>query len=543
MNDLLKDLRAEFSIFVVEGDLVDTNAVETLAKTFGYASIQTFTTPASALAAARKEAPHIVLFDFERFEEQAALALTEFTSISEEILVVLMINFSQTMASLEIVSRGLAFDSITRPFIAELELQQKIDRAAQRLYFQFESEQLRESMEANTYYGNLGGLGTEAEAKAPEPIAAPASEPVVEPPPLEPDPHPVVSANESIVNDFLSRIAQTRDLDETLDIFLSAMASEANGPVVYLKYLPSHASLLIAQTSGVEIEKYRGLGIDFRKEGIADAGELLRDPSDVKALGELIRSLFQKDSFIAIPHLNDGDVAGVFCVLGDVEVSNSESRALALLGIFELAWKRNLTMREKHTLDILDPTTGAFNRRQFIQKLDEEISRARRILLPVSVATIDVDGFKKLNEKLGSQQADSVLKAIASVLKKTTRVSDLVFRTGADEFTVILPHTPGMGAAIKAERIRRVIEAMKFPLLASPITASIGVSEYPSISADGEALVRNADEALTQVRAAGGNKVCLATAVAGHNPDFVPREVPAGGFGPPRSEPQGGGSL
>ncbi|MEK7357774.1 MAG: GGDEF domain-containing protein, partial [Bdellovibrionota bacterium] len=450
--------------------------------------------------------------------------LTELNSISPEILVILMLNFAQTAQALEIVSRGLAYDGISRPFISDLELQLKLDRAAGRLYYQFESEQLKESMDFNTFHGSIGDLGLPQQtphrtSATPEPESVPA--PVAEP------------VNESIVNEFLAKIAQTKDLDETLDIFLDAMANEANAPVVYLKYLPTHASLLIAHAARLPIEKYRGLGIDFRKEGVANAGEILRDPSDIKSLGELIRSLFQKESFIAIPHLNDGDAYGVFAILGEIEVSNSASRALSLLGIFELAWKRNLTLKEKHSLDVLDPTTGSYNRRQFVQKLDEEISRARRILMPVSVITLDVDGFRKLNERIGSQQVDAILKAIASVLKKTTRVSDLVFRTGPDEFTCLLPHTPGMGAAIKAERMRRVIEAMKFPLLNAPVTASIGVSEYPAICSDGETLVRTSDEALAQVRAAGGNKVCLATAPSGHHADFVPREVPAGGLGPP----------
>ncbi|MES2965702.1 MAG: diguanylate cyclase [Bdellovibrionota bacterium] len=519
MSDPIAELRSEFSVFIVESDVAISHALVELVNTFGYTNVSVWPTAATALAAARQAPPHLVLFDFEHFEEQAALALTEINSISPEILVILMMNFAQTLAGLEIVGRGLAFDCITRPFISNLELQQKLDRAAQRLYYQFESEQLRESAEGRTFHGTLGDLDAKDDMKT---VAG--SEPVPEAAAPQP-------ANEGVVNEFLARVAVTRDLDETIEIFLEAMANETNAPVVYLKYLPTHASLLIAHTSRLPIDKYRGLGVDFKKEGIANAGDLLRDPSDIKPLGDLIRGLFQKDSFIAIPHLNDGDAHGVFVLLGEIDVSNSASRPLALLGIFELAWKRNLTVKEKHGLDILDPLTGTANRRQFIQKLDEEISRSRRILLPLSAITFDVDAFKKLNEKIGAQQVDAILKAVASVLKKTARVSDIVARTGPDEFTMLLPHTPGMGAAIKAERLRRVIEGMKFPLLSAPVTVSVGVSEYPSICSDGEALVRTADEALSQVRAAGGNKVCLATAPAGHQLEFAPREVPAGGRG------------
>lgn len=523
MSDPIKDLRSEFSLFIVESDASVALGLEELVKSFGFTNVKVWPTAATALSAARQAPPHFVLFDFEHLEEQAGLALTELNAISSEILVILMMNFAQTMAALEIIGRGLAYDSITRPFISNLELEQKLDRAAQRLYYQFESEQLREALsekpvEGSTYVGTIDDLGASS-----APLETPAPQPTAPP--------PVARADDTVINDFLAKMAATKDLEATLDHFIEALANETDGPVVYLKYLPTHASLLIAQASRLPLDKYRGLGIDFRKEGIPNAGDVLRDPGDIRPLGELIKGLFQKESFIAIPHLNDDDVFGVFVVLGELDVSNSASRALTLLGIFELAWKRNLTLKEKHGLDVVDPTTGVANRRHFIEKLDEEISRSRRILLPLAVITFDVDGFKRLNERIGSQQADALLKAIASVLKKTARVSDIVARTGPDEFTMLLPHTPGMGAAIKAERMRRVIEAMKFPLLDSPITVSVGVSEYPSICSDGEALVRTADEALSQVRAAGGNKVCLATAPAGHQMEFVPREIPAGGAG------------
>jgi len=102
-----------------------------------------------------------------------------------------------------------------------------------------------------------------------------------------------------------------------------------------------------------------------------------------------------------------------------------------------------------------------------------------------------------------------------------------VARIEASGFAILMPHTPHMGAAMKAERIRRMIVATRFPSLveAGSITVSCGVSEYPSFTSDAESLLRSAREALDQVR--DGGRVCLATAPQGFQSDFIPHEVPA----------------
>ena len=127
--------------------------------------------------------------------------------------------------------------------------------------------------------------------------------------------------------------------------------------------------------------------------------------------------------------------------------------------------------------------------------------------------TIQCDRFSEWVDQLGAQPADSLLKGVAAILKQTARLTDVVARTGTNEFSVLLPHTEQTGAAIKGERLRRMIEAAKFPLLASQndsFTVSIGISEYPNLSQDAESLVRTADQALAQVKASG-NRVCLAS--------------------------------
>jgi len=114
-----------------------------------------------------------------------------------------------------------------------------------------------------------------------------------------------------------------------------------------------------------------------------------------------------------------------------------------------------------------------------------------------------------------------------------------ISRLGGEEFGILCAHTPGVGAAIKAEKIRLTIENTKFPngekQPLGKVTVSMGVSEFPSFVNDGQALIRSADDALYKVKQGGRNRVCMAEAPANFKPEFTP-------VSPERVEPVKGGS-
>jgi diguanylate cyclase (GGDEF)-like protein len=331
------------------------------------------------------------------------------------------------------------------------------------------------------------------------------------------------------MNEALERLAGTKDLDQTVQIFVEALSrSMKNVPIAYFKYVPAHMSLLFSQSAWLPNEKFRGLGLDLKKEQARSAALLNDRPGEMTGLREMVREVFHKDHFTAFTHVSEGEALGVFIVLSDVDIENSVTTNI-FRRAFELAYKRNQTIKEKHLLDLTDPLTGLVNRKQFGVRMEQEMARSRRILMPVSLITLDVDGFTELNQRLGAQQADSVLKTVGMILKRTTRLNDILARTGPDEFACLLPHTGYEGAAIKAERLRILLESTKIPLLEGmglgPLRVSVGVSEYPSFCSDGEGLIQTADEALSQVRQQGGNKICLATAPSGFQMDFQPRST------------------
>ncbi len=173
-------------------------------------------------------------------------------------------------------------------------------------------------------------------------------------------------------------------------------------------------------------------------------------------------------------------------------------------------------------LTIMDEMTGLFNFRHFSACLEREHQRAQRIPTPYSIIFIDIDHFKKYNDRNGHPAGDKLLKEFGQILKKTAREVDVVSRYGGEEFAVICPGTESPGAVRAAERIREAIEKNPFefgefqPL--GKVSASIGVSTYPGDGADSKTILKAADDALYAAKSLGRNRVCLFQEIAGKVP-------------------------
>lgn len=164
-----------------------------------------------------------------------------------------------------------------------------------------------------------------------------------------------------------------------------------------------------------------------------------------------------------------------------------------------------------------DALTGIANRRLFDRRLSEESTRARRHGLPLALLMIDVDHFKRYNDRHGHQAGDDCLRRVAELLVGAVgrRPTDLVARYGGEEFVVLLPHTGPEEALILAERCLREMEAAALPHGDSPVapqvTFSIGVAVMApdGAVADPASLLRAADAALYQAKAGGRHCVAL----------------------------------
>ncbi len=161
---------------------------------------------------------------------------------------------------------------------------------------------------------------------------------------------------------------------------------------------------------------------------------------------------------------------------------------------------------------IIDTLTGVANRGWIMEELERELERSQRTGQPLSIIMLDLDYFKRFNDRFGHQAGDAVLQTMAGILQASLRTPDRVGRYGGEEFLLLLPDTDAARAAEVAERCRQ--QLADTPVLANRaepvhITASLGVSSTWGEHGVQE-LVHQADQALYRAKGAGRNQVQLA---------------------------------
>ena len=173
--------------------------------------------------------------------------------------------------------------------------------------------------------------------------------------------------------------------------------------------------------------------------------------------------------------------------------------------ILLLAEVRKLVARLREQ-SLTDELTGVANRRAFLFVAAREIERSRRYSHRLSLAYLDIDGFKAVNDRLGHAAGDRMLVALAGAAGATTRSVDTVARLGGDEFVVLMPETDEGAALLLADRLREVCSKAAGSG-AERITCSVGVVTCEQPPRDVEELLASADALMYEAKAAGGDDV------------------------------------
>ncbi len=164
-------------------------------------------------------------------------------------------------------------------------------------------------------------------------------------------------------------------------------------------------------------------------------------------------------------------------------------------------------------LTVTDERTNLLNDRYLKRRLGEEFKRAQRYGMPLSVAMLDLDHFKQVNDKYGHDCGDLVLREFGNLLTASARTTDIVGRFGGEEFLMVLPNTDGIRAAIVAERVRKAAEEhiYKYKESLVRITVSAGVASVPANAQvhDEHELLKASDQALYRAKQASRNRVIL----------------------------------
>ncbi|WP_163575994.1 GGDEF domain-containing protein [Halomonas faecis] len=184
--------------------------------------------------------------------------------------------------------------------------------------------------------------------------------------------------------------------------------------------------------------------------------------------------------------------------------------ASLMLALLRLSRQRELVSR----LSLVDDLTGLGNRRYLLETAERLYQQSLRNQRPLSLALLDLDHFKHLNDTWGHPAGDKVLVAFARALQEVTRQADVVARIGGEEFCILMPDTPSEGALDLAERIRQRIAELNEDVLGVPtsIAVSLGLATGMGSAADFDRLYSRADRAHYRAKANGRNRTEVSAA-------------------------------
>ena len=275
-------------------------------------------------------------------------------------------------------------------------------------------------------------------------------------------------------------------------------------------------------------------GFPSRSESALDAGTLAfnacRDDTvlfleDASEHGRGMALFFEGDgrwrtgSLGIVPLTRDQRVIGAIVVASPEagRLTRDEIRNLSALGAvaatsLEIVWDIEEVTKRAST----DGLTGLVNRRAFDEHLKRLLNETDRFGQPLALILADIDHFKQINDNLGHEAGDEVLRRVAKKLLEGVRNVDVVARYGGEEFAILLPQTALAGATDLADRLRHAVEArpMKFKGEEVSVTISLGVASYPDAVPSREILFRSADRALYEAKEAGRNCVKAVTVSA-----------------------------
>ena len=346
---------------------------------------------------------------------------------------------------------------------------------------------------------------------------------------------------------FLARLGEalssSLDLNRTLAVVLeTAQALLGADQALLLLFTPERDALYTKIGRGfdapVRLAPGEGLAGFVAETGVGIRLPADRDRAPEPAAGEPTGA-----QHLVVPLTGRGRVIGILSLVRTMREPAWNQADLDQLGSFmsqaSIAVQNTVLHQEAQRLSMTDGLTGLWNFRYFQLQSDRELGTAVRYQRPLSMVIVDLDRFKRVNDRFGHQAGDVVLQEVSHRLRDSIRVPDLLARYGGEEFVLLLPDTDAAGALVSAERLRAAVAATKVTLppdadgkaVELRVTCSVGTATYPTHARSIPDLLQVADSAMYTAKLRGRNRV-----VGGDEPDLVVLRAtePAAPATPPR---------
>lgn len=306
------------------------------------------------------------------------------------------------------------------------------------------------------------------------------------------------------------KLSASLDIDQLLTTTLKSVATTADVEGYCLFLLEETAGRLVVRTTGGPgTEALQDLKLPLG-EGLAGRVFQTQSAETHGSKGPFRWPDVPLDarSVLAVPLISQNTSIGVLTLFASAPAAFSEQAVAfftAVANQLTAAVENARLYHKTQELSYRDGLTGLFNRRYFEETLAQELHRAERYRMPLSLVMIDIDHFKDYNDTYGHPQGDQAIRAVAEILIQTTRRVDIAARYGGEELVLVLPLTPKDPARLVAEKLRLATEGTGFP--SGRLTISLGVATYPEDGGSAAELIKAADDALYAAKQAGRNRV------------------------------------
>ena len=428
--------------------------------------------------------PHIIVLDQAGLVTSLSEVFEKALKVSAEIKFICL-GENEVLAQLEAFRsyNMVQFFDRTMPLV-DVQVGLSVDQACEGLYRLYQNEQV-----LNTYTGakaELEALQAESEKQKKGPVARP----------------------------FQMRIADYKVAESKDDLLQKFYKQTPAQSWAFLKYIKSINSYISVSSQNMPESWVEGLSYKIPANDADFNKNLALGVFSDNFLNYLKRK-WEVEVVKILPLTLKNEVEGLLLTPQDISAEVAEDFSL-----MSLVYNLIAIEAQPKQFDVEDQLTGFFNEHFYKRILDKEADRSKRTFAPVSVIKIAIDSFKEIEVSQGRSFCDEVIKKMADIIRKTSRLPDFICRTNENEFSIILTNCNRKGAALRAERLRQSLKAESFSKAGIVITVSQGISEYPSLTKTAQQLDETARKTLEFIVSKGGDKICIYKAPSDHKPDF-----------------------